>query len=1068
MDVAARKQVRKLSNQAPSGVKLSPVQDETSDWYINERYRLVLEQTGASVFEWNLETGTFYCTESYEAYEMSALSAEDILNNTGSLDVVHPDDIPILLDFFVQTKSSQEKAEAVMRLRMKDGTFRWSKLVGIFVQKRVIGAIIDLHEERENSNMLSSIFNTIPGGVGMYRLDDIPTPLYFNDRVAEMCGMTREEYLEAIKEGFQGVVHPDDYASLVSEVGRSIEAKSPVTLTYRTMQKQGGYRWSHMSGTLMPESEGYPVLCAVFTDIHDRVLTEQALKANEIRYQLAVKAAGINIFEYDIIRDELQIVSSASRNREGSWRIEHFSTTVLAGDTIREDSRKTFRVLIEKLRSGVESVSGDIWIKLPHSKDFWCEQVTCSLIENDDCGKPSKAYGVGNDVTREKEVERRYRYELACREAMQTAVIASVNINLSQNTILDYKSDFVDIMDDLKQTSSAQDYFDSIYAQMKNDLMRKRCREILDVNCLIKRYNLGDTSLSAELVRTMGDKFYWTTVHVYMMRQPQSDEVVAFVYSVDITNEKVMQSIMNTVVRTDYDYLVVVDGLRNSATRYSDNGLTGDYAQTSDDFEAQTREYLRNQLRSEEVERVLEKFTLRNILAELDESDSYSLYYSIRDARGQFCRKQLRFTYMDKEFKVFLMTRTDITMVYEEQERRNDQLAQALDLAKQANLIKSEFLSRISHEIRTPMNAIMGMAEIAASRVDDSAFVMDCIEKAQEASRYLLSLINDLLDMSRIESGKVQLDQEAFSSKALFESVNTMVQAQATIEGITYLPQYDTSIAPVYWGDETRVKQILINILNNAVKFTPAGGVVKFVVSQEEMDEGRAMLRCVVSDTGIGISPEFLPRLFEPFMRDDNQTTSRYGGSGLGLSIARNLARIMKGDITVSSKLGEGTTFFVTLELGVADEGNVKGVDLHQVNEADYDFSGKKVLLCEDHPLNTMVATKLLENKGFRVVCAESGKVGLEIFLQSTPGEFDIILMDIRMPELDGLETTEMIRRLSRSDAQLIPIVAMTANAYPEDINKSRQAGMDGHLSKPIEPQRLFRLLHGLLSRRRR
>lgn len=354
------------------------------------------------------------------------------------------------------------------------------------------------------------------------------------------------------------------------------------------------------------------------------------------------------------------------------------------------------------------------------------------------------------------------------------------------------------------------------------------------------------------------------------------------------------------------------------------------------------------------------------------------------------------------------------------------------------------------------MNAVIGMAEIASKNVTDTAFVMDCIRKSQEASHYLLSLINDILDMSRIESGKTILVEQPFMTQTLFDGVNSMLQTQAETEKITYLFERDASVAAAYVGDAIRIKQILINLLNNAIKFTKAGGIVKMSVRQIGAEKGKAMVEFVVVDTGIGMSPGFLPKLFDSFTQEHDHTTTRYGGSGLGLSIARNLARLMGGDITVESKLGEGTSFTVLLKLGVSDQNACLAESMQKKQDQVFDFTGKTILLFEDHPLNTMVAVKLLENKGFQVVHAENGKIGVDKFAESPVGTFDAILMDIRMPVMDGLQAARAIRGMNRADAKKVPIIAMTADAYDEDMEKSKQAGMNAHLAKPIEPQKLY------------
>lgn len=636
-----------------------------------ERYRLVAEQTGVTIFEWNFATGGFYCSPSYYRYEMSKINSQDILKNQGSLDVVHPEDVPKLLQFFADTQSGQTKAETMMRIKLVDGSFRWSRLLGLFLNNRVIGTILDVHEEREKTDMLASILNAIPGGVGLYRLDEQFSPVYFNDRVAELCGMSRSEYEEAIQKAGSGVViHPDDFPKLVEEAKQALREKRTVSYTYRLLQKKGGYRWVHLSGDWMPDKTDCPVVCAVFTDVNEQILAEQALKESEMKYQMAAKAAGMNIWEYDLQSGTLHLLSNSPRIKPGYFEISNYVSSALENGIIREDCQKDFIHIFEQLKAGSKEVSADIWLKLRDETDYWCERVTYTNLF-DTNGVPIKAFGVGRDITRGKEAERRYRHELAYREVMQTATVASINMNLTQNKILDFKSDFAEIAQNMEQSCSAQGYFETVYAQIAGEEMREKCQEMLQVNHLLKCFALDQTSISLELVRNLGGKAYWIVLNAYMMKNAENDDVMAFLYSTDITNEKVMQDVMSTVVRTDYDYLVVVDAIRNSATRYSDNRTNVIYADESSNFEAQIREYIKQYVCPEDVGEILEKCTLQNILAQLDAHQAYSLFYSVEAPDGQLQRKQLRFGYIMPEYKVFLMTRVDITAVYEAQENKN-------------------------------------------------------------------------------------------------------------------------------------------------------------------------------------------------------------------------------------------------------------------------------------------------------------------------------------------------------------------------------------------------------------
>ena len=387
----------------------------------------------------------------------------------------------------------------------------------------------------------------------------------------------------------------------------------------------------------------------------------------------------------------------------------------------------------------------------------------------------------------------------------------------------------------------------------------------------------------------------------------------------------------------------------------------------------------------------------------------------------------------------------------------NQKLIGAIEVAQNANRAKSDFLSRMSHDIRTPMNSIIGTTELAYGELKRPENLKRYLDDIQDSSEFLLGLINDVLDMSMIENGRLKLNPEPYQYLDLVHNVETMFAPICKEKGITFQYQHRKEDFCVY-ADRLRLNQIFFNILSNAVKFTECHGHVTLREENTKIDSDCFVTDFVFEDDGMGMSKEYQAHLFEPFSQEKNSLTNQREGSGLGLSIVKSLVDSMGGTITVDSEPGRGTKVVVHLGLPIQRKKNRQRIEQDH-GEIEEKLRGRRVLLVEDHELNARIASRLLEKKEMEVVIAEDGKCAVDIFNEAAPGTFDVILMDIRMPRMDGLEATRCIRRSDRPDAASIPIIAMTADAFLEDMKTAREAGMNEHLAKPIQTQELYSML---------
>lgn len=442
------------------------------------------------------------------------------------------------------------------------------------------------------------------------------------------------------------------------------------------------------------------------------------------------------------------------------------------------------------------------------------------------------------------------------------------------------------------------------------------------------------------------------------------------------------------------------------------------------------------------------------------------LYAEIQMKDGQWIRVAV---YGCKDGRHVLVCFIRTTGMHKQMEAYEKELEQA----EEASQSKTSFLYQMSHEIRTPMNGIMGMLTLAQEKLDASHPAAQYLTRVEELSGHLLSLINDILDMSRIEAGKVELEEKAFSLRSLGNKLYDMFAKNLESRGINYEVNFEDMTIDYVIGDELRISQIIINFLSNAVKFTQEGEII-VTFRQMFLQDGNADLMIRVHDTGIGMDPEFINRIFRPFEQEGADTTRKYGGTGLGMAITDQLVKLMNGEIVVKSTPGEGSDFSVFLHLPVA-EGPVPAEQIEKENTAEEAepeeievFRGRRILMAEDNEINAMVAREILGQMGAGIDVAENGQRAVEMFDEKPENYYDFILMDVQMPVMNGREAAKAIRRLPRKDAGEILIFALSADAFVEDERRSLESGMNGHYAKPVDFEALQKNVGAILREKER
>ncbi|MBS6575289.1 hybrid sensor histidine kinase/response regulator [Parabacteroides goldsteinii] len=680
--------------------------------------------------------------------------------------------------------------------------------------------------------------------------------------------------------------------------------------------------------------------------------------------------------------------------------------------------------------------------------------------------------------------------------------------------------------------------------------------------------------------------FEWHEAFIDILTNKEGipDRVVLSSHNV---NDFRKSQIIETAVKAEYDYVIYIEASKNSYVMYT----SGTESETpppvaSSNYEAVVAEYNRQYMEPEFCDAMTEKMSIAHVDPILRQHGEYILYGTMIE-NGEKREKKMRFSYFDREQNIWLMTRTDITEIKEERKQKL-LLQEALQSATAANRAKSDFLSRMSHDVRTPINAIVGMTAIAGLHMNDQNRIADCLKKITISSKLLLNLINEVLDMSKLESGKIMLTEETFKLDELLESLFIMVQSAFEAKK-QKLVIHSKVKHECLIGDVQRIQQALLNMLTNAIKYTPNKGLIQISVEEKpSVYNGYGQFEIAVTDNGIGMKPEFLSKVFEPFERSDDKAIRNIQGTGLGMAISRHIAQMMNGDILVESEYGKGSKFTMRFhvklggmdeydnnllidlpvlvvddddisceiacenlqELGMKPEWVLSGQDAvqkvsdgnkyfaiiidlmmpnmngiettYKIREcvgpdvpiiiisaydySDYEiealkvgvngfickpimksklfllmkkfatnkkeeeevtivpsivasFPGKRILVVEDNDLNREIAYELLQETGAEIETASDGLEAVNKVSASPEGYYDFIIMDIQMPVMDGLEATRQIRLLDRQDTKDLPIVAMSANAFAEDVRLSLEAGMNEHIAKPIEIDRLYSVM---------
>ena len=895
-----------------------------------------------------------------------------------------------------------------------------------------------------------SVFRGRPGGYGVLSSNHYLCETF--DIPKRISGIRKRKDLLAY-------MHPDDRERGSQDLDDLFGGRTSLEGIYRFRDaRTKKYVWSLVRGKLVAASGGEATVYFTYTNIDVMKKTEAELRENRRIYAKAVETAKLVLWQYDIKNHRVVMSDDQYTKRDyvkfGLQQVTENAPQSLA-PYIDEADLPAFLEMYRQVELGHDA-SCEIWYKPAQGREPRCMRISYS-VELDEKGLPLRAYGMGQNITADKKIEEHYLRETeALRNGKGYGLIAKGHGNLTQNTVIEDTP----MSDKAYDTKPGISYDDSCAKLLReacaDEDSRKKLAAAIDRKNLIRRYQNGDTSASAQYRRKSADgSFNWALIELNVYMMPYTGDLECFSYTYDVTEKVINDEVMGLVSDAVFDYI----GLIHASTgvyehlRKSPRVSFPELRQKMDYDKC--RDYVRsNFVSADEIEQYDSATSLANILANLEASGRHTATYMYTEEGRRFC-KQMDYVWLDKESQIILLMRSDVTTAYERDQKQLRAIETAKLEADKANEAKSTFLSSMSHDLRTPLNGVLGFTDIAL-REKDPLKKQDYLDKIRSSGKLLLDLVNDTLELSRIESGKMTLVPQPVEGRDYWNSVVTALRPTAELKNIRIDTDPSSYPNKLIWIDRLKVQKVVLNLLSNAIKYTPAGGTVRFSVEELDPPVNGCTRRIVVSDTGIGMSPEFLARLYEPFAQEQRPEAANVVGTGLGLSIVKRIVDLMGGFIKVESEMNRGTSFTVDLPIPCAEA--VREAQ-KKTQEPQASLAGKRALLCEDNYLNREIAVLLLRDQGIAVDCAENGKEGLEKFAASGPGFYDVVLMDLRMPVMDGCEATRRIRALNRADAPGVPVIAMTADAFEEDFKRTKEAGMVAHVTKPIDSEKLMRIL---------
>lgn len=791
-------------------------------------------------------------------------------------------------------------------------------------------------------------------------------------------------------------------------------------------------------------------------------------------YQTAVEESRLAVWEYDIAKK----TASPVKNSYTEQYYKELPLPSVIHDVPRSLEKYFESSSIEDYRNMFESVVSEATARAECTVQYKIdgpmlgryEHITLMAIHND-TGKLLSAIGISQDVSELMNERKRFNDMNKMFETTLHSSISSARLDLTSDSFIRIRSIFPNV-EEKQKSEKAGEFLQKVADDIVDEDIKKKFLKKFNVKKLLTLFKEGEHQLSIDypVLGFEGD-YKWMHGCLSMTHNPETGHIEAVTWAEDITSTMNMKLILDRLIATAIRYVGIINTKTRRMILLSNSGEDDTMpVGRSIPFADIVKQRARDVVVKDEREFYENHMDLDRILKALEEKEDYKIPYSAR-IDGAQRRLQAQFLYLNRDFGQIMTVISDITESYAQERKRIQAMEDALLEAEQANIARLDFIARISHDIRTPMGIISNMSDFALRDINDKTKLVEDLKKIKSANTFLLSLINDVLDVSNFENERVKLQSEPYYITDFIHEIKSVFETVCEQRGINFTIAHNGPAAAILC-DKVRFRQIALNLLNNAVNFTRRGGKITFILAVQPLEGNKVKLDMSVADTGIGMSEEFAKTMFRPFSQEVNNPyrAKNAAGAGLGLYIVKNILNLMEGSIDVKTKLGEGTQIKCTIEVPVipTQEENEEAKK-EQAEAAKQDDGAEKlsgtVLLVDDNEINREIAIRILSTLGLEADEAENGEVAVKKMQQAGAKAYIAVLMDIQMPIMNGYEATSAIRELDGEGYETLPIIALTANAFKDAADKAKESGMNDIITKPLQPDVLKHILKRFVGR---